>query len=69
MWYHKRNSGMKSSAKAGNDFWCPTCNRGKNVKGSIETLWKLNGGDFELVDEFCYLGNMLSCDAGMETAV
>jgi len=49
-------------------FQCPSCKERKNIeecdRGLINT-----GGRIEEVDEFCYLGNVLDCEAGLEGAV
>jgi len=47
---------------------CPSCKERKNIeKGDRELI--TTGGRIEEVDEFCYLGNLLDCKAGLEKAV
>ena len=65
-WCHQRCSGLKK-VRGVKDFQCPSCrngNREVGVGGLITT-----GGRIEEVDEFCYLGNVLDCEAGVERAV
>jgi len=40
----------------------------KNIKEGDRKLIT-TGGRIEEVDEFCYLGNVLDCEAGLERAV
>jgi len=49
-------------------FQCPSCKERKNnEEGDRELI--ITDGRIEEVDEFCYLGNVLDCKAGLETAV
>jgi len=49
-------------------FPCPSCKDSKNIEeGDRELI--TTGGRIEEVDEFCYLGNVLDCEAGLERAV
>jgi len=49
-------------------FQCPSCKESKNIEeGNRELV--TTGGRIEEVDEFCYLGNVLYCEAGLERAV
>ena len=50
------------------NFECPLCRRGNNRKEEERGLIT-TGGRIEEVDEFCYLGNVLDCEAGVEKAV
>ena len=71
-WVHKRCSGIsrKLRAKDVEAFKCKTCVKG--AQGSIKTeagCVKLDDGlKFELVDKFCYLGDMLCAGGGAEDA-
>ena len=61
-WCHKRCSGLKRSTGVHN-FKCPECRKdrvGETCDG--ETL----GGQIEVVQEFCYLGDVLDGEAGVE---
>jgi len=46
-------------------FQCPSCKEGKNIEGDRELI--TTDGRIEEVDEFCYLGNVLACKAGLLT--
>jgi len=49
-------------------FQCLSCEERKNIEeGDRELI--TTGGRIEEVDEFCYLGNVLDCEAGLERAV
>ena len=65
-WCHKRCSGLKKLTGVQN-FKCPECkkDKGREEKRDVITL----GGQIEEVQEFCYLGNVLYCEAGVERAV
>ena len=66
-WCHLRCSGLKKVSGVQN-FECPLCRRGNNRKEEERGLIT-TGGRIEEVDEFCYLGNVLDCEAGVEKAV
>jgi len=64
-WCHKRCSGLKRSTGVQN-FKCPECRKDRVEETCDgETL----GGQIEVVQEFCYLGDVLDCEAGVERAV
>ena len=71
-WIHKRCSGIsrKLRAKDAEAFKCKTCVKG--AQGSIKTEARCveldDGSKFELVDKFCYLGDMLCAGRGPEDA-
>jgi len=49
-------------------FQCPSCKERKNTEeGDIELI--TTDGRIEEFDEFCYLGNLLDCEAGLKRAV
>jgi len=49
-------------------FQCPSCKEKKNnEEGDRKLITSV--GRIEEVDEFCYLGNVLDCKAGLERAV
>ena len=51
------------------DFQCPTC-RGRNAMEELRDHVQLDGeGVFEEAKEFCYLGNLLDPEGGVERAV
>ena len=67
-WCHQRCSGLKRVTGVQN-FKCPKCIRGiDRVELGKEGL-VIEDGRIEEVHEFCYLGDVLDCDAGVERAV
>jgi len=48
-------------------FKCPSCKEGKNIEEGDKELIT-TGGIIQEVYEFCYLGNILHCKAGLERA-
>jgi len=66
-WCHLRCSGLKKVTGV-QGFQCPSCKERKNIEeGDRELITK--GETIEEVDEFCYLGNVLVCEAGLDKAV
>ena len=70
-WCHKRCSKLKRLKKEDEDFICPSC---KDEKDENNTNARMKELEFEqekieVVDEFCYLGEMMSCEAKSEIAV
>ncbi len=63
-WCHKRCSGLRRLNSVRN-FVCPGC-RNQNTR---ETEWQAAGDVLEVVDQFCYLGDMLDSEAGVDRAV
>jgi len=49
-------------------FQCSSCKEGKNIEEEGRELIT-TGGIIEEIDEFCYLGNLLDCEAGLKRAV
>jgi len=49
-------------------FQCPSCNERKNIEEGDREL-STTGLRIEQVDEFCYLRNVLDCEARLERAV
>lgn len=66
-WCHQRCSGLKK-VRGVKDFQCPSCKKGKKLEEGARDLIT-RGGRIEEVDEFCYLGNVFDCEAGLERAV
>lgn len=71
-WCHKKCAGVKNGRNLSKvkDFRCPACVRKEFKKkdedeGGVET----GGGRLECVDSFCYLGEVLDCEARVERAV
>ena len=50
------------------DFQCPTCRGQKEIEEHRDDQ-QLKGGVFEEVIEFCYLGDLLDSEGGMERPV
>jgi len=48
-------------------FQCQSCKERRNIGGDREL--STTGARIDKVDEFCYLGNILDCKAGLERAV
>ena len=65
-WCHKRCSGLRSINNAP-DFQCSTCT-GPNLMEPRDDL-QLEGEAVEEVKEFCYLGDLLDSEGGVERTV
>ena len=65
-WCHGRCSGIRNVRKAGENFRCPACVRGPIVRPQEVAV---EGGVLGVVDQFCYLGDTMSCEGGAEAAV
>ena len=68
-WVHKKCSGIKGSmSKVAKSFICRGCLN--PVTSSVCTSVDIGASaKLELVDKFCYLGDMLSVDGGADAAV
>ena len=69
-WCHQRCSGhsrQQINPLTAASFVCPSCVRGPTI-GSEPPL-SIDGSCVQLVDHFCYLGDMLSCEGGAERAL
>jgi len=64
-WCHLRCSGLKKVGEV-QGFQCPSC-KDKNEEEDRKLI--TTGERIKEVDEFCYLGNVLDCEAGLERAV
>ena len=66
-WVHKRCSGVKGRLEAIVNFKCKSC---KNLQGKSEEDKKiyLDDIEYEIVGQFCYLGDMLSAGGGAEAS-
>ena len=51
------------------NFVCPGCRRKGDQNNGDEEEWQAADYVLEVVDCFCYLGDMLDCEAGTERAV
>ena len=67
-WCHKRCCGLRRiTEQAALVFVCPRCTRGPVPR--TEAPLAVEDEEVGLVDHFCYLGDMLSCEGGAERAV
>ena len=66
-WCHNRCSGVPNINNAP-DFQCPTCT-GQNQTEEPRDDLHLEGGVVDEVKEFCYLGDLLDSEGGVERAV
>jgi hypothetical protein len=68
LWVHKKCSGVKGRVKADIDYHCKKCKNGTvNIMAETSNKEKClmeNGVSLDCVEEFCYLGDMLSCGGG-----
>jgi hypothetical protein len=70
-WVHKRCSGVKGKLKTDPSFQCKSC-IGKAQSGQTVTREEVDMGEdgkMELVEQFCYLGDMIGAGGGAEEAV
>ena len=63
-WCHKRCSGLRNVNAAGENYKCPRCVRGNREQRQEEQTMEVDGGNLEIVDQFCYLGEMMACEGG-----
>ena len=66
-WVHKRCSGITGNLTTVKDFKCRTCSDPSPDNDKIKSV-ELNGTEYEVVDQFCYLGDMLSAGGGAEAS-
>ena len=66
-WVHKRCSGIKGRLEAIVNYKCKSC---ENLQEQHEENKKilLDSIEYEVVDQFCYLGDMLSAGGGAEAS-
>ena len=63
---HQRCLGFRNLRRAGDNFRCPTWVRGVVV---VPRRSEVEEDSLEIVDSFCYLGNVVSCGARVASAV
>jgi hypothetical protein len=70
-WIHKRCSGYKGVLREGLKYQCPRCSGQILNSVAPEEPIEINLGDekIECVQKFCYLGDMLGAEGGVEAAV
>jgi Reverse transcriptase (RNA-dependent DNA polymerase) len=69
-WVHKGCSKIRGRLREGLAFECSTCLNGPKVKPAQDTKVAelLQGVNLEVVEEFCYLGDMIDAGGGAEGA-
>ena len=67
-WCHQRCSGLRNVNGVEN-FQCLACREGRNNREREEAGIVTARGRIEEVHEFCYLGDVLDCEAGVERSV
>ena len=68
-WVHARCSRVKGSLKkVESSFTCRRCNGELCETRQVNGL-QIDGHEYEVVDKFCYLGDMLSQESGCEHAI
>ena len=65
-WCHQRCSGLRDIRRGPDNFRCPTCCRGPE---EMRRHVAVGDEQIEVVDSFCYLGDMMRCEGGAEAAV
>ena len=69
-WVHRRCSGVKGSLqRASTSFRCRICLNGNSSSTVVQSRLSLDNDSLEFVDNFCYLGDVLDTDGGVESAV
>ena len=66
-WVHKRCSGLKSNLASAINFKCKVC-LGPQVSDNDYKAVELDGNKYEVVNQFFYLGNMISAGGGAEAS-
>ncbi len=73
-WCHQRCSGLRHLRGVQN-FVCPRCVGREEEEGvdggddAKDAGLVVNGGELEEIQQFCYLGEVLDCEAGVERGV
>jgi hypothetical protein len=69
-WIHYRCSGVKGRLKDSGSYICPKCAKPPPGNAAEDTagLVMADGTSFELVDQFCYLGDMVGAGGGASDA-
>jgi len=67
LWVHKRCSKIKGKLTEDPNFKCQRCQgEARPIDGRPMTAVNLDDGELEVVDSFCYLGDMLCAGGGSE---
>ena len=67
-WVHAKCSGIKGNLAKANDFVCKRCCSGKVSDNNTAEKVMLAGSNLEVVDRFCYLGDILDAGGGAESS-
>ena len=67
-WVHAKCSGLKGQVAKATNFVCSQCNSGAVADRNNEEKVMLAGSNLEVVDKFCYLGNMLDAGGGAKSS-
>ncbi len=59
---------IRDVRRAGIEFHCPTCIGGGQRRMDVKQV-RMDEASVEVVDSFCYLGDVIACEGGAEVAV
>ena len=68
-WIHKRCSGIKGSLRNCEDFVCNACIAVEDNVDHLPTSLSIDNDEFEIVSQFCYLGDIIGQAGGCVDAV
>ena len=68
-WVHKQRSGIKTNVRKCQDFICKTCSTTTGPVDPFPTCITIDRDEFEIVQEFCYLGDVTGQWGGCTDAV
>ena len=68
-WVHKQCSGIKTSLRNCEDFICKTWSTTREAADPFSTCTTIDRDEFEVVSEFCYLGDVIGQAGGCTDAV
>ena len=67
-WIHGKCSGIRGRLSAARNFICNRCSGNTPNTEEIPKELTLNGNSLEVVDKFCYLGDMLDAAGGAQSS-
>lgn len=67
-WVHAKCSGVKEKLSKAVDCVCSRCRNGSGNNNNTTEKVVLAGSSLEVVDRFCYLGDMLDAGGGAESS-
>ena len=68
LWIHKRCSGIKGKLERATNFTCSKCRTTPTNEPQTPKTVTLGGSKLEVVDKFCYLGDMLEASSSAEAS-